>query len=57
MFHASYSFADTLSVPSASYTTIQEAINAAGPGDEVVVSDGIYNENINFIGKAITVNY
>lgn len=37
------------------YTTIQAAINAASSGDTVLVSDGVYYENIRFMGKAITV--
>ena len=37
------------------YDTIQGAINAAQDGDEVVVSPGTYFENINFIGRDITV--
>jgi predicted outer membrane repeat protein len=41
------------------YSTIQEAIDAAVDGDEVVVSDGTYtgvgNRDIGFLGKAITV--
>jgi hypothetical protein len=44
----------TINIPS-DYTTIQAGINAASNGDTVLVADGLYYENINFLGKAITV--
>lgn len=46
--------AETIHVPT-DYPTIQEAINAAGNGDTVILSPGFYFEPINFAGKAITV--
>jgi len=46
--------AATINVP-AGQPTIQGAINAASNGDTVLVAPGTYRENINFVGKAITV--
>jgi hypothetical protein len=40
---------------SCTYSTIQSAINAASDGDTVLVDNGVYTENINFNGLAITV--
>ena len=37
------------------YATIQQGINEATDGDTVLVDPGLYYENINFKGKAITV--
>jgi len=51
---ASSGFSNTIWVPD-DYVAIQEAINAAVNGDEVVVRPGVYVGSINFIGKAITV--
>ncbi|ASJ10001.1 hypothetical protein A3L12_01145 [Thermococcus sp. P6] len=36
------------------YTTIQEAINNARPGDTIIVRDGTYNENV-IVNKSITL--
>jgi len=51
---ASPARADVILVP-ADYTTIQEAIAAAVDGDTVLVAPATYVENIDFLGKAITV--
>ncbi|MCA9293199.1 MAG: hypothetical protein KDA20_05240 [Phycisphaerales bacterium] len=37
------------------FVTIQAAVNAAGDGDEIIVSPGTYSERINLLGKAITL--
>ncbi len=47
--------AATLQVPSASYPTIQSAIDDAIAGDEIIVAAGTYPEKINFLGKPITL--
>jgi serine protease len=39
----------------ADYLTIQQAINASVNGDTVSVAPGTYVENIDFVGKGITV--
>jgi hypothetical protein len=46
--------AATINVP-LDQPTIQAGINAAATGDVVMVAPGTYFENINFLGKAITV--
>lgn len=46
--------ADELLVPE-TYPSIQAAIVAAAPGDKVLVAPGTYVENVDFLGKALTV--
>ena len=51
---ATLSAQTTRNVP-AQFPTIQIAISVAQNGDTVLVAAGVYNESINFLGKAITV--
>lgn len=47
-------FSATINVPG-DYSKIQAAIDAASTGDLILVDRGTYKENIDFLGKAITV--
>jgi parallel beta-helix repeat protein len=38
------------------YDHIRHAISEANPGDKIVISEGIYYENINFSGKNVTLS-
>jgi len=47
--------ADTLYVSAGEYSSIQSAIDDANDGDVIIADPNTYYENINFLGKAITV--
>jgi predicted outer membrane repeat protein len=44
-----------INVPGAEHTTIQSAINAAQNGDTIIISQGIYEENLTIANKSITI--
>lgn len=48
-------WAQTLYVGTGGYSSIQSAINDANNGDTIIVDANTYYENINFLGRAITV--
>ena len=54
LFLPAIGYSATYYVPD-DYPTIQEAINGSLDGDTIIVRPGTYMENINFIGKAITL--
>jgi uncharacterized repeat protein (TIGR01451 family) len=41
--------------PGENYTTIQDAVNAAGSGDTIIVRDGTYTENVDVNVEGLTI--
>ena len=54
LLSATFVNAQVINVPG-DQSSIQAAIETASEGDTVLVEEGLYYENINFLGKAITV--
>jgi len=55
---SAFSWGDVFTVDDdgpANFSTIQAAINNCGSNDTIIVAQGIYLENINFLGKNITL--
>ena len=58
MLGATGATADVLTVAldgSGDYTAIQEAIDASVDGDEILVAEGVYEEHLSLVGKAIDI--
>lgn len=54
LFLSTVAFSATIFVPD-HYATIQGAINASTNGDTIIVRPGTYYENIDFVGKSVTL--